>query len=63
MTDDTNRLGFSAAEMAERFGKSTKTWTRWVKEGKAPKPVMQGNKAYWPASVIDTWWKRKIKER
>ena len=63
MSDDTDRLGYSAAEMAARFGRKTKTWTKWVREGKAPKPIRIGEAEYWPAEIIEPWMKRKIRER
>lgn len=61
--DNAGRVAYDAAEMAEMWGVSTKTWSGWVREGKAPKPITGLGKPKWPVAVLGKWLKRKIKER
>lgn len=63
MSDDTDRKAWTAKEMAEQYGCSVKTWSRWVKAGKVPKPIRIGNAPKWAVETMDKWLKRKIRER
>lgn len=40
------------AECCEIIGCSVPTWWRWVREGRAPKPVKLGKLSRWPRSEI-----------
>ena len=64
MTDTLTRLLYTAGECARMCGITKGTWSRWVKKGKAPPPVIIGkNTRRWPAAELDDWVKRMIKER
>ena len=63
MTDTTTKLLYRAGTCAKKCEITKRTWSRWVKKGKAPQPIIIGtNTRRWPAAELDEWVKRLIKE-
>ena len=62
MTDDTDRLFYTAGEMAARCGVHRNTWLAWVKAGEAPQPITINGTNKWLAGDVTKWLRRKKKE-
>lgn len=54
------RLGPS--EIAILLGISERTLTRWVKQGRFPKPVTFGHARHWDEATVEAWMEAARKE-
>jgi predicted DNA-binding transcriptional regulator AlpA len=50
-----NKLVLTAAEAAEMFQKSVRTWRNWDITGKIPKPMRIGRSIYWQPEELKAW--------
>ena len=48
-------LLLKAAEAAERFGCSVRTWRTWDRAGHSPPPVRIGRSLYWRPNELSAW--------
>jgi len=48
-------LLLNAAEAAERFGCSVRTWRTWDRAGQTPPPVRIGRSLYWRPNELSAW--------
>ena len=48
-------LLLKAAEAAERFGCSVRTWRTWDRSGRTPPPVRVGRSLYWRPNELAAW--------
>lgn len=62
MTDDPNRLFYTAGEMAAMCGVHRNTWLSWVKAGEAPQPIIVNSVNKWLAKDVKKWLKDKKRE-
>ncbi|MBN2292320.1 MAG: helix-turn-helix domain-containing protein [Pirellulales bacterium] len=53
--NDTSLLLLNAAQAAERFGCSVRTWRSWDRAGQTPPPVRIGRSLYWRPKELAAW--------
>lgn len=55
MSDVFTVARLSPSQVAILLGISERSLTRWVKEGRFPKPVAWGKARHWEQPVVEAW--------